>query len=251
MKALHVIALAAALTGITAGCISEYPPVCYQQIYHLNGSRTDAAEQYSKGEPLPSAEYKTELQQLYALCPDAAKEIPNMEAYRMGWFFNQAKLVRTCGEGIADLCNHAAWFVLHCVKDRKQQNAYAKRIVKLMREFDEPGALTLLEELRASVIPGGIIQVVRKNYDEENQMEFKSCTEVFAGTLNGKRNPRFGLHRTYHENQMLADDVFYYAGTPIGYAFSYTDDGKLKAIYYHDGKGGITVCYAREKSDAK
>ncbi len=241
MKNTHLYLFTILLAGLFCGCASPYPPVCYQQIYHLNGTRTDASEKYSVGNPLPVPEFQTALRQLYARHPEVQKTLPAKDAYRLGWFFNQGEYVRTCGEGIADLCNHAAWFVLHCVKDKQKQAEYALRIAKLMQDFDEEGAMELLSELRSGALPDGMIQEVRKLYDEDNRMEVKSCTEYYSGTWNGKRNPRFGIHREYHKNQMLALDMFYYGGAPLGYAFTYSEDGKLTGVYYYDGTGSRVV----------
>ncbi len=232
-------------TAILCACTSSYPPVCYQQIYHLDGTRTDADKKFDRGTALPVPEYRTELQRLYAAHPAALKKY-SADAFRLGWFFNQKDLIRTCGEGIADLCNHAAWFVLHCVKDQKKQAEYAERIAKLMLDFDEQGALELLAELRITAVPGGTVQEVQTLYDPDNQAGIKTYSERYAGTVNGKQNPRFGIYREYHPNQMLALDMFYYAGSPLGYAFTYTDDGKLNSVYFYDGKGGRDLRYSRK-----
>lgn len=242
MKKLTILLLA--VTGLVLTGCTSYPPVFYQQIYHLNGKRSDADKPYDVGVPLPVAEFRTELQKLYALYPDAVGKIPASSYNRRGWFFIQKDLQRTLGGGTGDLCNHAAWYVLNLVKDKKQQAEYAKKIAGFMRDFDDQGAMLLLEDFRKKLMPDGVILVAQSWHDPDNRFMLKSSTERYSGTLNGKTNPRFGLSRTYYPNGMLAMDMFYYDDAPVGYAFTYTMDGKLNEIYFYDGKGNRKLCHS-------
>lgn len=229
MKKMLLAAFAAVLCLLASACVSEYEPMYYQQIYNLQGVRTDAYKMYDKGEPLALGEdikFQTELQKLYAKYPDVIKGVKT-DTYRLGWFFRQRKLERSLGEAIADQCNHAAWFVLNCVSE-KDQKAYAKEIARLMLEFDEENAGKLLGKLYATVIPGGVIQQhVKYLDDKEESGMIVSKEEYFAGRLNGVAAPKYGLSRTYYPTGMIRSEVFYKNNKPVGLAFHYGPDGRI------------------------
>lgn len=228
-KMILTVAAAALCCLFASACMPEYEPLYYQQIYNLQGIRTDAYKLYDKGEAVAVPEhfkFRTELQKLYAKYPEVIKGVKT-DTYRLGWFFRQQKLERSMGEAIGDQCNHAAWFVLNCIPE-KDQKKYAQRIAKLMLEFDEENAGKLLGELYQTAIPGGMIQQHVKYLDdkEESGMVIAS-TEYFTGRLNGIAAPRFGLSRTYYPTGMLRSEVFYKNNEPVGLAFYYGPDGRL------------------------
>ena len=186
MKKLTLLLLA--VTGLVLTGCASYPPVFYQQIYHLNGKRSDADKPYDVGVPLPVAEFRTELQKLYALYPDAVGKIPASSYNRRGWFFIQKDLQRTLGGGTGDLCNHAAWYVLNLVKDKKQQAEYAKKIAGFMRDFDDQGAMLLLEDFRKKLMPDGVILVhaqkqygtVQRDPERKNKSPFRAQPDLLS-----------------------------------------------------------------------
>lgn len=227
---------------ILSACYSSLPPLCYQQIYRLDGVRTEADRKYDKGTPIPVPGFKTELQKLYEAYPAAVRGKISDGAYRLGWYFNQNDLTRFTGEAIGDLCNHAAWFVLNCIPEA-ERSAYAERIAKLMADFEEEKTVELLKELKRKAVPGHRIVVSKTFYDKNEPDHFKTTTEIAQGRVNGKENPRYGLHRAYHPSGMIAMEVFYYNDVPTGYAFCYTPEGRIRAVYRYDGKGVRTQCF--------
>lgn len=210
-------------------CAPEYEPLYYQQIYNLQGIRTDAYKMYDKGEPLALPEnikFQTELQKLYAKYPDVIKGVKT-DTYRLGWFFRQRKLERSLGEAIADQCNHAAWFVLNCIPE-KDQKAYAKEIAKLMFEYDEENAGSLLGKLYRNAVPGGVIQQhIKYLEDKEESGMIVAKEEYFAGRLNGVAAPKYGLSRIYYPTGMIKSEMFYKNNKPVGLAFHYGPDGRI------------------------
>ncbi|MBO5201303.1 MAG: hypothetical protein J6C30_01065 [Lentisphaeria bacterium] len=123
-KTIMLLAAAAVSALCVTGCIDDSKHLFYQQVYNLHGVRTDANKEFDKGSPLPAKGFKTELQQLFAKYPEVIKGFP-ADAYRAGCFFKQDGLAVASGERIADLCNHAAWFVLHGDLSAAEQKAYA------------------------------------------------------------------------------------------------------------------------------
>ncbi len=245
MKKIIVLLAAAVVTSLFAtGCLDDDKHFFYMQIYNLRGVRTDADKEFDKGVPLPAEDFKTELQVLFAKYPEVIKGFPE-DAYRAGCFFRQNGLVRASGERIADLCNHAAWFVLHGNLSEAEQKAYAYKIAVQLKEFSSQEAMNLLKELRKKSVPNGTVQVVRRFYDEENNEFLKEYTEIFAGKIGDQMNPRYGLSRTYYENGMMRSEVYYKIGSPIGYAFTFSAEGKVTGIYYYDGKGNRETLYTR------
>ena len=240
--ALLIAASFVTALGVT-GCFRDYTPFCYQQIYDLKGVRTDAFIEYDKGNPVPAEGFRSDLQILFEKYPAAVKDMP-AGSYRQGWYFKQYKENWFCGEGIGDLCNHAAWFVLNGALSAADQKAYAEKIAKLLLDFDESGALKLLAELRGKILSGGSILIGETFYDEKNKVWLKSRTEFYSGSLNGKVNTKFGLQRNYYECGMLKSEVYFKGDAPIGYAFTFTEDGKVSGIYRYDGKGGREQVYS-------
>ena len=243
-KTIMLLAAAAVSSLCLTGCMEEEKYLFYQQVYNLHGVRTDANKEFDKGSPLPAKGFQTELQQLFAKYPEVIKGFP-ADAYRAGCFFKQEGLAVASGERIADLCNHAAWFVLNGNLSDAEQKAYAFKIATLLKEFNNVEAMALLKELRKKIVPNGTIQVVRRFYDEENSEFLKEYTEVFSGKIGGKMNPRYGLSRTYYENGMMRTETYYKLGAPIGYAFTFSAEGEVTGIYYYDGKGGREMLYSR------
>lgn len=250
MKRLFLMILSAAAVCLTASaCYKSLPPLCYQQIYSLNGIRTEADRMYDKGTAVPVPEFKTELSKLFEAYPEALPANMKADSYRLGWYFRQHDLVRYTGDGIGDLCNHCAWFVLNCIpeKDRKD---YTAKIAKMLLDFDDEGASKLLESLRANAVPGYRIVQAATYYDKDMPDSFKTISEICAGTVNGHKNPKHGLYRTFHPSGMLAMEVFYNGDTPVGYAFCYTPEGRIKAIYRYD-KGVRTQVFGEEMPQTK
>lgn len=245
MKKTLLLTAAAVMTafGVT-GCIEDDKYIFYQQVYSLQGERSDTNREYDKGTAIPAKDFKTELQTLFAKYPEAIKDFPK-GTYRSGYFFNLAGLACASGERIADLCNHAAWFVLNGEFTDAERKAYALKIAANLKDLKNMDAMNLLKELRKKAVPSGTVQVVRRFYDEENSEFLKEYTEVFAGRLGGKMNPRFGVSRTYYENGMMRSDMFYKVGAPVGYAFTYAEEGYVTGIYYYDGKGNREQLYSR------
>jgi len=231
---------------LLTACQTSRPTLCYQQIYRLDGVRTEADKKYDKGTAIPVAGFKTELQKLYEAYPEAAKGKIDPGAYRLGWYFNQNDLTLFTGEAIGDLCNHAAWFVLNGIPE-KERSAYAAKIATLMFEFDEEGAVDLLKELKGKVVPGHRIITAKTFYKSEFPDQFKTTTEIIQGRAFGKDNPKFGLHRAYHPGGMLAMEVFYLNDRPSGYAFCYTPEGRLSAVYKYEKDGSRTQCWGTEQ----
>lgn len=245
MKKILLLTAVAAMTALgVTGCIEDDKYVFYQQIYNLHGERTDAAIEYDKGVALPAKGFKTELQTLFAKYPEVIKGFPK-DKYRSGYFFKLEGLACASGERVGDLCNHAAWFVLNGQFTEAEQKAYAFRIATLLNELKNVDALNLLKELRKKAVPGGAVQVVRRFYDEENSEFLKEYTEVFAGKIGDRMNPRYGLSRTYYENGMMRSEIYYKANAPVGYAFTFSADGYVTGIYYYDGKGNREQLYSR------
>lgn len=235
-------ATAAMAAFCLTGCVREYTPLCYQQIYDLYGVRADASEKYTRGEPLPVKGYKTELQTLFQKYPSS---VQNMKkgVYRLGWFFRQEGMTRVFGEAIGDLCNHAAWFVLHGNFSAAQQEKYAKQIANLLVSANEQEAMAFLQELRRTAIPEYKILQSEEWYDPANQFGLKKLSERVQGAYGDKINPRFGLERTYYESGMMKTEVYYKNDAPIGYAFTFTEDGRMNSAYYYDGKGNRELLY--------
>lgn len=228
----HVLFLSAlsAAALLFSACNTSYPPLYYQQIYTLKGVRTDAHALFDRGTTLPASGFRTPLQILYLRHPEIAGKMPD-NTCRLGWFFRQKDNFRTMGEAMADLCNHAAWFVLNFIP-AKEQTPYARRIAALMLDGEERDALKLLAELRAKAVPGGIIRVKERFYDEDKNGVPSQITEYYIGTRHGITNPKTGLHRTFHPNGMLAEEAFYLDNRPTGYEFRYDMEGNIVSIRF-------------------
>lgn len=249
--ALSLSALSAAAVMLFSACNTSYPPLFYQQIYTLKGARTDAHALYTRGRTLPVPGFRTSLQELYARYPQAAGKMPE-NTCRLGWFFRQKENFRTMGEAMADLCNHAAWFVLNFIPG-KDQASYTRRIAALMLDGEERDALKLLAELRAKAVPGHVIRVKERFYGEDKNSVPSRITEYCSGTRNGITNPKTGLHRAFHPNGMLAEEVFYLDNRPTGYEFRYDAAGNIVSIRFfgkdQSGKPAARTLY-RNKTPA-
>lgn len=221
---------------------ADLPEMYYQQIYSLRGERTDAYAMYKVGAPLPLKDFETPLQELFRKYPDAAKKLPG-KGYRLGWFFRQQKNICSFGEGVADLCGHAAWFVLNAVPEAKRPE-YAVKIAEIMVSADEAKALELLEELRTKAFPEIIIQEAKAFYDPETAcfLKWKSEHLSIPGT------PKFGMERHYYPTGMIAMELYYLDGKPDGYAFVYTENGRIKEVHrYRNGKREMVYSAAPAK----